>query len=94
MMQDVTHETAPHAFVKAVHGVRYQVTDVARSSAFFTQYLGWSVLGQRPGRRYGESGGFSCERSGRVWLSKISSSPSHNGPASVPTGLSIILSRR
>jgi len=34
MMQNVTRETAPHAFVKAVHGVRYQVKDVARSTAF------------------------------------------------------------
>jgi hypothetical protein len=43
---------------------------------------------------YAASGGCSRERSGRVWLSKISSSPSRNGPASPPTGLSIIASPR
>jgi glyoxylase I family protein len=47
MMPDVTHETAPHAFVKAVHGVRYQVTDVARSSAFYTRYLGFTLKHQQ-----------------------------------------------
>jgi hypothetical protein len=41
-----------------------------------------------------ETGGCSRERSGIVWLSKISSSPSRNGPASPPTGLSIIVSPR
>ena len=46
-MQDVTNETAPHAFVKAVHGVRYQVTDVARSSAFYTRYLGFTLKHQQ-----------------------------------------------
>ncbi len=47
MMQDVTRETAPHAFVKAVHGVRYQVKDVARSTAFYTQYLGFTLKHQQ-----------------------------------------------
>ena len=31
MTQHGTHETAPHAFVKAVHGVRYQVKAGSRS---------------------------------------------------------------
>ena len=47
MKQDGSHETAPHAFVKAVHGVRYQVTDVARSTAFYTQYLGFALKHQQ-----------------------------------------------
>ena len=47
MTQDVTRETAPHAFVKAVHGVRYQVKDVARSTAFYTQYLGFTLKHQQ-----------------------------------------------
>jgi glyoxylase I family protein len=34
---------APHAFVKRVHGVRYQVTDVARAAAFYTQHLGFTL---------------------------------------------------
>jgi len=34
---------ARHAFVKSVHGVRYQVKDVARSAAFYTQHLGFTL---------------------------------------------------
>jgi glyoxylase I family protein len=30
-------------FIKAVHGVRYQVTDVARSVRFYTQHLGFRL---------------------------------------------------
>ena len=47
MMLDDPHETAPHAFVKAVHGVRYQVKDVARSTTFYTQYLGFTLKHQQ-----------------------------------------------
>jgi glyoxylase I family protein len=47
MMQDETRETAPHAFVKAVHGIRYQVKDVARSTAFYTQHLGFTLRHQQ-----------------------------------------------
>jgi glyoxylase I family protein len=47
MTQDGTHEIAPHAFVKAVHGVRYQVRDVARSTRFYTQYLGFTLKHQQ-----------------------------------------------
>ena len=32
-----------HAFVKGVHGVRYQVKDVARSVAFYTEHLGFKL---------------------------------------------------
>ena len=31
------------AFIKGVHGVRYQVTDVGRAIAFYTQHLGFKV---------------------------------------------------
>src|SRR5262245_58095098 len=34
-------------FVKSVHGVRYQVKDVARSVAFYTQHLGFKVEHQQ-----------------------------------------------
>jgi glyoxylase I family protein len=37
----------PHAFIKEVHGVRYQVKDVARSVAFYTQQLGFSLEHQQ-----------------------------------------------
>jgi glyoxylase I family protein len=41
-------DTAPSAagartFIKRVHGVRYQVKDVARAVAFYTQQLGFTV---------------------------------------------------
>jgi glyoxylase I family protein len=32
-----------HQFVQAVHGVRYQVKDVARSVAFYTTHLGFTL---------------------------------------------------
>jgi len=32
-----------HAFVQGVHGVRYQVKDVARSVAFYTAQLGFTL---------------------------------------------------
>src|SRR4029079_8251787 len=38
---------ARHMFVKAVHGVRYQVKDVARSVAFYTTNLGFSLEHQQ-----------------------------------------------
>jgi glyoxylase I family protein len=36
-----------HAFVQAVHGVRYQVKDVARSVAFYTTHLGFTLQHQQ-----------------------------------------------
>jgi glyoxylase I family protein len=36
-----------HAFVKNVHGIRYQVKDVARSVAFYTGYLGFTLEHQQ-----------------------------------------------
>jgi glyoxylase I family protein len=48
MMHDATsHETAQHAFIKSIHGVRYQVKDVARSVAFYTQRLGFKLEHQQ-----------------------------------------------
>jgi glyoxylase I family protein len=35
------------AFIKSVHGVRYHVKDVARSVAFYTQYLSFKVEHQQ-----------------------------------------------
>ena len=45
-------------------------------------------------RSYAAPDDCSRERSGMDWLNKISSSPARNGPASPPTGLSIIVSPR
>ena len=45
------HATAsqvePHTFVKGVHGIRYQVKDVARAVAFYTQHLGFTLKHQQ-----------------------------------------------
>ena len=42
-----SHAVGRHAFVKSVHGVRYQVTDVARSVVFYTQHLGFKLEHQQ-----------------------------------------------
>jgi glyoxylase I family protein len=36
-----------HPFVQAVHGVRYQVADVARSVTFYTTHLGFTLEHQQ-----------------------------------------------
>jgi glyoxylase I family protein len=36
-----------HTFVKRVHGIRYQVKDVARSVTFYTQHLGFTLEHQQ-----------------------------------------------
>lgn len=47
----VAAETAPQAasasFIRGFHGVRYQVTDVSRSAAFYTQNLGFKLEHQQ-----------------------------------------------
>jgi len=48
MAQTTTsRETQPHAFVVSIHGVRYQVKDVARSVAFYTTHLGFTLQHQQ-----------------------------------------------
>src|SRR3954463_1123212 len=44
--QRSTPVSAP-AGINAVHGFRYQVTDVARAVAFYTQYLGFTLKHQQ-----------------------------------------------
>jgi glyoxylase I family protein len=36
-------EMEQHAFIKGVHGIRYQVKDVARSVAFYTAHLAFKL---------------------------------------------------
>jgi len=36
-----------HAFIKSFHGIRYQVKDVARAIAFYTQHLGFKLEHQQ-----------------------------------------------
>jgi glyoxylase I family protein len=47
MMQGTAARIDPHAFVKSVHGIRYQVKDVARSVAFYTERLGFELEHQQ-----------------------------------------------
>ena len=47
MPHAATSRVDPHTFVKGVHGVRYQVKDVARSVAFFTEQLGFTLEHQQ-----------------------------------------------
>jgi glyoxylase I family protein len=42
-----SHDAGRPAFVKSIHGVRYQVKDVARSVAFYTQRLGFKLEHQQ-----------------------------------------------
>ena len=43
MAQSTASHSEPRMFIKSVHGVRYQVKDVARAIAFYTSYLGFSL---------------------------------------------------
>src|SRR4051794_36149826 len=43
MEQQTASTVEPQVFIHAVHGVRYQVKDVARAVAFYTQRLGFTL---------------------------------------------------
>jgi glyoxylase I family protein len=47
MPHTATSPADAHAFIKTVHGIRYQVTDVARSVAFYTKHLGFTLERQQ-----------------------------------------------
>jgi glyoxylase I family protein len=40
-------QQSAHVYVEGVHGVRYQVADVARAVAFYTTHLGFAVQHQQ-----------------------------------------------
>jgi glyoxylase I family protein len=42
-----TASSQPRTFINGVHGVRYQVKDVARAVAFYTQQLGFTLEHQQ-----------------------------------------------
>jgi glyoxylase I family protein len=48
MAGNAASEAKPHPFIKSVHGIRYQVKDVARSVAFYTRHLGFTLEHQQP----------------------------------------------
>ena len=47
MQATQSREVHRHAFVRAVHGVRYQVREVARSVEFYTRHLGFTLTHQQ-----------------------------------------------
>ena len=47
MEQQTSSQTNAAGFIKTVHGIRYQVTDVARAVAFYTQHLGFTLKHQQ-----------------------------------------------
>jgi glyoxylase I family protein len=47
MDQTTSSPDTPAVAIDAVHGIRYQVRDVARAVAFYTQHLGFSVKHQQ-----------------------------------------------
>src|SRR3954470_6622383 len=48
MVQAATaRKTEPTGFIQSVHGVRYQVKDVAHAVAFYTQHLGFKLEHQQ-----------------------------------------------
>ena len=47
MAQPAPSHGEPRTFVKSVHGVRYQVKDVARAIAFYTNHLGFNLERQQ-----------------------------------------------
>lgn len=47
MKENASLDNPPHAFVQAVHGVRYQVKDVGRAAMFYTQHLGFTLRHQQ-----------------------------------------------
>lgn len=47
MAQTAASRNTENAFIKGVHGVRYQVKDVARSVAFYTRHLGFTLEHQQ-----------------------------------------------
>ena len=46
-MEQQSSQTNAAGFIKTVHGIRYQVTDVARAVAFYTQHLGFILKHQQ-----------------------------------------------
>ena len=78
MDQQTLQASAPGS-INAVHGFRYQVTDVARAVAFYTQHLGFTLKHQQlPAFANVSLGGADILLSG----------PGASGSRPMPTGLS------
>ena len=79
MPQATPSSAAPHPFVKNVHGIRYQVKDVARSVAFYTEHLGFTLEHQ-------QLPAFASVSLGDVHM--LLSGPGASGSRSMPNGQS------
>ena len=69
-----SRDTDRHAFIKSVHGVRYQVKDVAGAVAFYTERLGFKLVHQQLPAFASVSLGDApnpVERTGRLRISSI-----------------------
>lgn len=71
--------TAAHPFVKSVHGIRYQVKDVARAAVFYTEHLGFT-----PGHQ--QLPAFAAVSLGDVTI--LLSGPGASGSRPMPDGQS------
>jgi glyoxylase I family protein len=47
MPQATPSQVGSHTFIRSVHGIRYQVKDVARAVAFYTEHLGFKLKHQQ-----------------------------------------------
>ena len=47
MEPQTSSQVSASGFIKAIHGVRYQVKDVARGVAFYTRHLGFTLKHQQ-----------------------------------------------
>jgi glyoxylase I family protein len=47
MTESAAPQGGPRTFIKSVHGVRYQVKDVAHAIAFYTNHLGFNLERQQ-----------------------------------------------
>jgi glyoxylase I family protein len=65
------------AFVRSVHGIRYQVKEVVRSVAFYTQQLGFTLGHQQPPA-------FASVSLGEVQI--LLSGPGASGSRPMPSG--------
>ena len=65
------------SFIKGVHGIRYQVKDVARSVTFYTQQLGFKLEHQAPPA-------FASVSLGDTTM--LLSGPGASGSRAMPTG--------
>jgi glyoxylase I family protein len=79
MPETTASHAAPKSFVKTFHGIRYHVKDVARSVAFYTQHLGFTLEHQ-------QLPAFASVSLGNVQL--LISGPGASGSRPMPNGQS------